>query len=525
MRKRRSQGRRPWVRDLLLLSQHHSKPCFRELVADHMGPKNTQQWQSAPWKGKQKHSDADNGYSGSWSFWPGTWKQRNQDVRKTQQQDTTHFPSYVDMTVSKQSMSTAALPLNVSQGTDVGSSPDGDFLKTVQKNLNSNRRIEGRLRKLNEDSQHKQAQWQQFEANLKELFMQERAKFQQDMEAIAKESQELEQQKNAALQTLLEVLEQRNAPMSGMAVEKPASNADAAAWDSFVSEAQRQGAQAQIDADRDLASALLAAQSPASLAELLRGQMQGPSSNAPTPGPATPCSRGTSAVPRTPPRPHATGIASQQAPGTGIGSMPQGPVGIGLPLPFASSPVMPNASSDPYMASPTLHAARADNMGMSPIFGTHSAAEAPHATGASAVKARSAFGKAGERIPVKKATRTPASPSPPHCSQNREEMLMAKRAALAQGACLGKGHRKLYSTTQRAQRGVLHPCHNPRNRKDSRIFPEGTGSCAGVTMCCQPHRNAASRGLGPAFPYWVCGKARFNLCAALALLCHVPCGS
>ena len=29
---------------------------------------------------------------------------------------------------------------------------------------------------------------------------------------------------------------------------------------------------------------------------------------------------------------------------------------------------MPNASSDPYMASPTLHAARAESMGMSPIF-------------------------------------------------------------------------------------------------------------------------------------------------------------
>ena len=200
-----------------------------------MGPKNTQQWQNTPWKGKQKYSDADNGYSGSWSFWPGTWKQRNQDARKTQQQENTPFPSYVDMTVSKQGVSTAALPLSVSQGTDAGSPPDGDFLKTVQENLNSNRKIEGRLRKLNEDSQPKQAQWQQFEANLKELFMQERAKFQQDMEAIAKECQELEQQKSAALQALLVVLEQKNAHTSDMAVEKPATHADAAAHGTLLS--------------------------------------------------------------------------------------------------------------------------------------------------------------------------------------------------------------------------------------------------------------------------------------------------
>ena len=212
---------RPWARDLALLQRHHSRPVLKEF----MGPKN--QWQGAPWKHKDKSGGSDS--SNSWSYWSGAWKAKGQDWRRNQSTDGT-LVGYSNMEVPTVGHSTVSIPAATVQGLHAGDAVDGDFLKLVQKHLNSNRRLEGRLRKLQEDAQKKQAQWKAFESHMRDFFLQEKVKFRKDLEGITRETGDLEQQKRKALQALLHVLDNKH-PQDMETEPTGAMRPADAAWD------------------------------------------------------------------------------------------------------------------------------------------------------------------------------------------------------------------------------------------------------------------------------------------------------
>ena len=168
--------------------------------------------------------------------------------------------------------------------------PEGEYLKAIQKSLNVNRRVEGRIRKLQEEQQYKSSQWDLFENHMREMFVKEKKKFQKDMEQVSKELGELEAQKNQALQALLLTIESRSVSAVPSAMEVSVERADKAAWDAFVQGAQSSAEAVNKEADQDLANALLAAQNPAKFAELVRSTARGSMSLAP-PAPATPHTR------------------------------------------------------------------------------------------------------------------------------------------------------------------------------------------------------------------------------------------
>ena len=197
-----------------------------------MGPKN--QWQGAPWKHKDKSGGSDS--SNSWSYWSGAWKAKGQDWRRNQSTDGT-LVGYSNMEVPTVGHSTVSIPAATVQGLHAGDAVDGDFLKLVQKHLNSNRRLEGRLRKLQEDAQKKQAQWKAFESHMRDFFLQEKVKFQKDLEGITRETGDLEQQKRQALQALLHVLDNKHPQDMETEPTGAMRPADLGDWDEFVSEA------------------------------------------------------------------------------------------------------------------------------------------------------------------------------------------------------------------------------------------------------------------------------------------------
>ena len=349
------------------------------------------------------------------------------------------------MEVSKSALASEADSAAVLQTFSEVSVPEGDYLKAIQKSLNQNRRVENRIRRLQDDCQKKKTQWKMYEAHMKELYVKEKSKYQQDLDTISRELAELESQKGQALQSLLHTIEARG-PME---VEAPDAlpQADNAAWDAFVQSTSSPSASANKAADQDLARALLAAQNPARFAELLMSAAGGnPGSlsalspsmvrppqgqaaqTAASPGlPVTPNARSANALPRTP---------YKAMPGPSPARpWPADAHGQALLAPSLYAPVSgtPPAVSDPYQCSPQLGSQGLPLAAPSPHFG--SPAATPNGLN-SAPKVRSQFGKPGDRVSVKVGTKV-AMPSPSTAAAStagHAEKVAEKRIALMQAA-------------------------------------------------------------------------------------------
>ena len=425
--RRRAAGLPPARRDLRLLAEHHSCPAPREF----MGPKGYNKWES--WHGsKPKGRDQGTG-GGAWSYWSGSWKTRTPD-RQSSQHTEMAFPAYAAMDVSTTaSGSGASLALAQSQtapGQDPAQQMDGDYLKSIQKNLNNNRRVEGRIRKLQEEQIKKQTQWKMFESYMKELFIKEQKQYQADLEANAKELMDLEEQKTQALRSLLHTIENRQEPGMTAPADRPM---EADPWAAFLRDAQVPMDQERWAADQDLAQALLAAQDPARFADYIRARVDGqPSalSALSTLNPATPCVR-PSAPPRTPLRPQAKTDPTRPSGHTGfqpvIGTAELAASG------YVMSPAQAPIQSDPYQVSPSVSVLTGDI--------NRQAATTPFGTPfsickAAAPKPRCAFGKPGDRLPVKVATKQLTSPPVDKGSSSLQEKVEARRAALSAAANL-----------------------------------------------------------------------------------------
>ena len=382
--------------------------------------KNDQQ--KPPW-----HKDA------YWSYWHGSWKQRTPKAKGRNMEggsDDNQFPGYDTMSISATS-STAAMLVSSNPAADQLGGPGQDYLKAVQKSINSNRRIEGRLRKIAEDVDTKKQQWKAFEKHVQTVFLQQKRQFQQDMDGLAKEAKDLELQRVAALQQLMETVESRRDAGSQDACMTEADHQDTAAWNELVGAADS----TCLDSDQSLAQAFVAAQTPEAFAQFLHTQLHahplasGPGiATTPRPGPAmTP--RSPMLPPRpairqpgvalppgdgmpvaTPTMPSHVPLASAPAPLPSFGPPGPSPCGFGtaappmsgvgaLELGYASH--SPPAATDPYM----------QGLSTSPLASHAVTQTAPApATGPTArpltPRPRKPSAKIGERLPIKVVSKT-----------------------------------------------------------------------------------------------------------------------
>ena len=244
----------------------------------------------APWKQSSSY----------WSYWDGSWKQRSPKAKNQSDQhssETMTFPECKAMEATN-APNRDGVPSMVQSTAEHGLGGNAEYLKTVQKAINNNRRIEGRLRKITEDLQHKASQWKTFERHLQTVFASQRQQYQLDVEALNKEAADLEQQRVQALQQLMETVDRRSA---GRVQDVPMglqSQADAEAWNVLM----QQVPDPQQESDHSLAQALLAAQSPSAFANLLRSQMPNHPQAVDPWAPATPMPRAGGPPPRTPSR-------------------------------------------------------------------------------------------------------------------------------------------------------------------------------------------------------------------------------
>ena len=138
--------------------------------------------------------------------------------------------------------------------------------------LNKNRRLEARLRKLGGDMQQKHAQWVKFQKELQQTFHQERKTYLADVSALERELVDARKAKDAAMEQLLDLTDKSkkslgdgNKPRDASLTEQLTSE-DRQAWDSLVS-GPAEMEQDQDFNDEDLRNALMVTKDPQAFAE------------------------------------------------------------------------------------------------------------------------------------------------------------------------------------------------------------------------------------------------------------------
>ena len=198
--------------------------------------------------------------------------------------------------------------MDVSEGEDV---PGQDFVKFLQKLLNSARRADTKLRKIQQDRDMKERQWMEFQAALKAKFIEQRALFGKETKALEKEAMELQESKRLVLLQIQEVVTTGGTRHreESKTTDKPTSE-DLAAWDAFMLSPEAPSFSAEDDVIR---RALHAARNPEAfmqgipmqetqMANAVKQVMPGlAAGNLPAmPGLVTPKRRGAQGLPHTP---------------------------------------------------------------------------------------------------------------------------------------------------------------------------------------------------------------------------------
>ena len=222
-------GISPWLRDLNFLNCHHTKPY--PSLALFMGKQG--KWQAPPWQsgrqGKQQQQEGN-----SWSYWHGSWRSKPQKDTEDRKDGTIQFPDYNQIKIQEAQSSGLSSDqiMDVSEGEDV---PGQDFVKFLQKLLNSARRADTKLRKIQQDRDMKERQWMEFQAALKAKFIEQRALFGKETKALEKEAMELQESKRLVLLQIQEVVTTGGSRHSeeSKTTDKPTAE-DLAAWDAFV---------------------------------------------------------------------------------------------------------------------------------------------------------------------------------------------------------------------------------------------------------------------------------------------------
>ena len=182
-----------------MLRRHHSRPRLKEIFSPRgMGKQGQQSWQ------KDKGRD--------WGYWSGSWRSWDKDKNKAgaanqQQGKENPFPSY----------QAVKIPNEASKESDAGATsaaagtlmPAGhpEFLKDMQRALNVNRKLDNRARRLTEERATRVQQWEQYQRQLREAFLEQLSAYNADVARIDGELEDLKKQKESAKQNLAMIAE------------------------------------------------------------------------------------------------------------------------------------------------------------------------------------------------------------------------------------------------------------------------------------------------------------------------------
>ena len=179
----RQAGCHPWLRDILYLHAHHSRP-YSQFMGKHGNKWGAGQ---APWQKERQGQGQQSEPSAYWSYWSGAWKGATQQAKQDETQGDSslqQFPSYSQLKLpnSQQTSKSSDVAQDLSDVEEVGVT---DYVKLLQKLLNGARRADAKLRKLSADKDNKMAQWEEFQRVMKNKFIEQRGVGWEPSEAAA----------------------------------------------------------------------------------------------------------------------------------------------------------------------------------------------------------------------------------------------------------------------------------------------------------------------------------------------------
>ena len=137
-------------------------------------------WQGGRGRGKNAQSQ-DGGY---WSYWSGSQQAWNQQKNKNQQSQQ-NFPHYDSREVDKNAQNGDLIQVLEIRPPAVGT--DATLVRDLQQLVNQARKSEQKLKKLQGDRARREAQWAQYEKDIKESFLQERQRYQDALVSLDEE--------------------------------------------------------------------------------------------------------------------------------------------------------------------------------------------------------------------------------------------------------------------------------------------------------------------------------------------------
>ena len=398
-----------------------------------------------PWAGKWAGQgawgqasawDSSSGADSQQTYWNATGAWENPPVAPPRGQEKEQlFPKYSDIKIPGQQQ--------ISQGGGQQSQPhvgrDVGQIKEVQRFVNTIRKTEGKIRKSRELCQQRETQWQEFQQQLKNAFMEQRTAYLKDREAQRQEEAALAEQKSQAVRQLKALVNGDERATRTRLEPHQASMEDLQAWQDLIT-AFSVDEVAEEDNDAWLQAALHAAASDSGPG--LRQQVnawlerQSPAQQL-TQGTVTPQRRTNQGLPLTPrDKPMATVRVTPAM--AAAGDVPRGGIGHVEPREMLEQSAKEDTyaggggqvAQDPYQLSPGAPSA--------PTFGTP--------TG------RTRFGKAGDRVPVKIATMQgkpgtrASSRGPSPTQQAHANQVESKRIALTKqlGPLLTPSHATVF---------------------------------------------------------------------------------
>ena len=307
---------------LALLSSHHSGP---------RDPLGMSQWQHGRGKGKYQADYQGSDYWSHWSGSPATW-QKHKQKQQQQSQDKGAFPQYDARQVDVKQAERENL-VQITEVRQPGTSSDATLVKDLQHLVNQARKAEQKVKRILTDQCTKQAQWSQYEKDMKQAFLKEKQRHQEALSHLEDEllrAVQVQDEARARVRTLAagseQSVEDQNSPCQA---EDDAWAAQVADWES-----------GNMPTDAQFSAVLqraLAGSAPAPAATVV-------ASPATTTGPPVVTPKARISTPRSP-MPKAAGPAA--------GSVPAAPSSRLQPFPpprsTGLSPALSPVASDPYL--------------------------------------------------------------------------------------------------------------------------------------------------------------------------------
>ena len=192
------------------------------------------------WQGQWNGDGAGHGHSQYWDYWHGAWPSKWDKPKETGKNGgkgaaTKEFPRYSDMKIPKDHAKDgdaggAGQPAPVEVG-----DPKQDFLKALQRALNSSRKLEARARKLAEDKQRKEQLWEEYQHKLKTSYLEQLQIYDSDMQKLDAEIAQVKIQKEEAIANVTSLAEAGEAPMRmQVELQRPVTREQEDSWEKLL---------------------------------------------------------------------------------------------------------------------------------------------------------------------------------------------------------------------------------------------------------------------------------------------------